>query len=227
MNTRTARRAERAEWEQRSSVSRAGRAACGPFFATPPCDSTRRTGERKWRVAFFETRPSALRFLSGRAAPSPFFAPSRAALMCGNQVQQLGRIPEGAFLFGRTVTPSHGQTVRPCDRSTVRPELAGAPPARSRRPGKAKRLARRRDAGAQVAAHTRSAARPTGRRIVAGETSRGGRRILATPRRSPGERLSPLGLGAVRGWGFRRGATRRTDGTPERRRSFSMLNAEC
>lgn len=79
---------------------------------------------------------------------------------------------------------------------------------------------RRIDGAVQVATETRSAARPTGRRIVAGETSRGGRRILATPRRSPGERLSPLGLGTVRGWGFRRGATRRTDGTPERRRTF-------
>lgn len=79
---------------------------------------------------------------------------------------------------------------------------------------------RRIDGAVQVATETRSAARPTGRRIVAGETSRGGGRMPSTPRRSPGERLSPLGLGPVRWWGFRRGATRRTDDRAERRAPF-------
>lgn len=148
MTIRTARRAGRAEWEHRSSVSHAEGAACGPFFA-----------------------------------------PSRAALMCGNQVQQLGRIPEGAF-------PSTVKNVKNMKRAkwifmpftlfTV-PSLAGAPPAQSQRPGKAKRLARRRDAGAQVAAHTRSAARPTGRRIAASETSPPGGGEFYTPRKNPRE----------------------------------------
>jgi len=41
---------------------------------------------------------------------------------------------------------------------------------------------RRIDGAVQVATETRSAARPTGRRIVAGETSRGGGGNLVTPR---------------------------------------------
>ena len=164
MNLRTARRAERAEWEQRSSVNRAGRAACGPFF---------------------ETRPTALRFLSVRAAPSPFIS-----------TEEHEEHEEGWVSF--PVLPVFpGKS------------LAGAPPARSRRPGKAKRLARRRDAGAQVAAHTRRAARPTGRRFAASETSTpGGGKIQHTPEESSRGRQD-LGLGLVRGGGFRRGAARR------------------
>ena len=172
MNIRTARRAGRAEWEQRSSVSHAEGAARGPFF--PAAVQTGAVVGLREAVAgiFFETRPTALRFLSGRAAPSPFFAPSRAALMCGNQVQQLGRIPEGAFLqTGEHEEHEEGRVSFPVLPVFPGRSLAGAPPARSRGPGKAKRLARRRDAGAQVAAHTRSAARPTGRRIAASETS--------------------------------------------------------
>lgn len=167
MNARTARRAGRAEWEHRSSVSHAEGAACGPFF---------------------ETRPTALRFLSGRAAPSPLFAPSRAALMCGNQVQQLGRIPEGAFLqTGKHEEHEEGWVSFPVLPVFPGKSLAGAPPARSRRTAKTKRLARRRDAGAQVAAHTRSAARPTGRRIAASETSPPGGGEFYTPRKNPRE----------------------------------------
>lgn len=224
MNARTARRAGRAEWEQRSSVSHAEGAACGPFHFGRMVEwsngrmvpTIRQSDHQTIRPS--ETRPTALRFLSGRAAPSPFFAPSRAALMCGNQVQQLGRIPEGAFLSTVKNVKRAKWIFMPFTLFTV-PSLAGAPPARSRGPGKAKRLARRRDAGAQVAAHTRSAARPTGRRIVASETSPPGGansthpgRILArAPRPRPRTRSGRW----IPAWG-----NTPTDDGPERRAPY-------
>ena len=97
--------------------------------------------------------------------------------------------------------------------------LAGAPPARSRRTAKTKRLARRRDAGAQVAAHTRSAARPTGRRIAASETSPPGGGEFYTPRKNPRSRPSARPRTRSGRWIPERESALTDDG-PERRAPF-------
>ena len=93
---------------------------------------------------------------------------------------------------------------------------------------------RRIDGAVQVATETRSAARPTGRRIVAGETSRGGGECQAHPAEAPASvshrsALEPFGGGVFRSVLARARARRapapdrqadRTDDTPERRRPF-------
>lgn len=151
------------------------------------------------------------------------------ALMCGNnQSKKLGASRRGGFFFG----PRHGATRD--GRAGLPPSggVAGSLPFRrvapgggtaTRQPEMRDGSERRAGASSRPEAGARGATVP---REVAGETSRGGGRMPSTPRRSPGERLSPLGLGTVRGWGFRRGATRRTDGGPERRATSSTPNAE-
>jgi len=127
-------------------------------------------------AASASARPGECRcpFGSGEGRTSPFTTPPRyVAPIRGTFLPRPPRDGEGRAGLPPSGGPGAGNP------------LAQRAPARSRGPGKAKRLARRRDAGAQVAAHTRSAARPTGRRIAASETLPPGEGEFYNPGRIP------------------------------------------